>query len=284
MASERIECTRCGSLLAKTQFYKSNSDLCKYSQKISICKECLNDLYEKYKKELKSDIKALYKLTMQLDIFFDEKLFETSKDKHIESNMSLPIYYFSKIGLSQYKGKTFGDSSMLDIWSKDKVEIKIEDKKDEKNKVTKEMIQRWGSTLDKDDYIFLNDKFESLCRSYDTSNPLSIWTYEEISRSYLDMRKADNPQERKQIYETISKMQSDCKMKASQVEDNANEVYSDFIKMVENEEPIPVAHGIFADVDNIKKYIIKWFVKPFARSLQLDDDSLKGGEGDSDDN
>lgn len=271
MASERIECTRCGSLLAKTQFYKSNSDLHKYSQKISICKECLNDLYEKYKKELKSDIKALYKLTMQLDIFFDEKLFETSKDKHIESNMSLPIYYFSKIGLSQYKGKTFGDSSMLDIWSKGKVEIKIEDKKDEKNKVTKEMIQRWGKDRDIEDYIYLEDKYNELISVYDHRMPTQRWSYETIVKTKLESEKALEREDYAmydKLTDRVQKLQSDSNIKPlqhnSDREDNIKTVGM-MAKIIEENEPIN--ESIFEDVDELERKIDRQFVKNMMKVL-----------------
>ena len=37
----------------------------------------------------------------------------------------------------------------------------------------------------KEEYLMLQEKFEELCDSFDTSNPTSVWTYASISKNYI---------------------------------------------------------------------------------------------------
>lgn len=284
---QKKKCTRCRSEVIDTQFYKSNSDLNTGDGRLTICRSCISELYSKYLKEYKSEEKSLYRICQMLDTYYDPKLFETSKDKHNETNMTLEIYYFSKIGLSQYKGKDFSHSPMIDIWSKDKVEIKVDTEKKDKREVTKDMIKRWGKNKDIDDYFFLEDTYETMCKTYDTSNPLSMITYAEIAISYLDMRNAESAQEKKQIYETISKMTGDCKIKAAQQDQNSDDAYTDFITMIEFEEPCEKSLPFFEDMDKCEKYFKRFVHNPLSISLELEriesmDDYTEEFDGDGD--
>lgn len=273
----KIICTRCGSELGMANFYKSNSEIAKYSGRISICKDCINDLYTKYLKEFKNDMKAIYKLCMKLDIYFDNKLFETSKDKHEDSNMTLPIYYMSKVGLSQYKGKTFSDSDILDIWSKDKVEIKVEEKKAEKNKVTKEMIQRWGKDRPYEDYIYLEEKYEELISVYDHKMPTQRWSYETIVKTKLESEKALEREDYvmyDKLTDRVQKLMNDSNIKPIQ-QDTSDDIDGNlpgnWAKIIQNDEPIPKAVGIFADPDKINTLFDRQFIKTMQKVLGVGD-------------
>lgn len=269
-------CTRCSSELGQVHFYKSNSEVFKYTGRIPICKECLNDLYEIYLKEFKSDIKAMYKLCLKLDVYYDNKLFETSKDKHEDSNMTLPIYYMSKVGLSQYKGKTFSDSDMIDIWSKDKVEIKIEDKKEEKNKVTKEMIQRWGSTFEPEDYIFLEDRYNHMKNAYGDKNISSLWDYQIIAVNYLKIKRLSEQDDEKSISNATklmsenAKLMKDCEMKSVQQKSGETDFYSNFIERIEYTRPVCEPSPFFKDVDRCDEYFSRFVKQPLQVSLDLE--------------
>lgn len=281
--NDKIFCTSCGSELAKTNFYKSNSELYRYKNNLPICRDCLDDLYNKYYKEYDSEIKALFKLCLKLDSIFDRKLFDTSKEKHELKNTSLPIYYFSKMGLNQYKGKTFLDGDIIDIWTKGKVIVETKEVEEDKFKVTKEMIQRWGKDKESEDYIYLEDRFNNMCDSYDTSNISNIWQYQEIALNYLQIQKLRILDDEKSIATAIklmdstSKMMNDCKMKATQIDDSEDDniCFGNFIREIEMNEPIPEPLPFFKDVDGFKKYITDWFIKPFARTLDLDNDNYK---------
>lgn len=276
MANNKILCTRCGSDLAQTHFYKSNSEVYKYTGKISICKECVNDMYEKYKKEYKNELKALYRLCLELNVFFDKKLFDTSYEKHEDSNMTLPIYYMSKVGLSQYKGKTFSDSDMLDIWSRDKLHIEIQDKKEEKNKVTKEMIRRWGSSFEPDDYTFLEERYNHMKNAYGDKNISSLWDYQIIAINYLKIKQLTEQDDEKSIsiatklMSENAKLMKDCEMKSVQQKSGETDFYSNFIERIEYTRPVCEPSPFFMDVDRCDEYFNRFVKQPLQVSLDLE--------------
>lgn len=286
------QCSCCGGI-SKTKFYKSYSVLNKYRGMQAICKDCLIEIYKDLVNKYKSENKALYRLCMLLDVYYDEKMVVTCKEKAKESGKDLPLEYMPKLSLKQYANKSFIDSDKMELNEKKIVEtedVKKEEKSTKKNKksiVTPEMIQRWGDNLEENDYLFLEEIYNKMEKTYDTSNPLSLITYKQIAKCYLEMERSDSAQEKKQIYETISKMTGDCKIKASQQEKDENEAYTDFITMIEFEEPCEKSLSFFDDVDKCEKYFDRFVRNPLAISLELEriesmDDYTEEFEGDED--
>lgn len=289
---EGYQCSCCGGI-SKTKFYKSYSYLNKYRGIQSICKDCLVEIYKELVNTYKSEDKALYRLCMLLDVYYDEKVVNTCKEKSKESGKDLPLEYMPKLSLKQYANKSFIDSNKMELNEKKIIEnenVKKEEKstkKDKKAIVTPEMIQRWGDNLEENDYLFLEEIYNKMEKTYDTSNPLSLITYKQIAKCYLEMERSDSAQEKKQIYETISKMTGDCKIKASQQEKDENEAYTDFITMIEFEEPCEKSLSFFDDVDKCEKYFDRFVRNPLAISLELEriesmDEYTEEFEGDED--
>lgn len=286
------QCSCCGGI-SKTKFYKSYSVLNKYRGMQAICKDCLIEIYKDLVNKYKSEDKALYRLCMLLDVYYDEKMVVTCKEKAKESGKDLPLEYMPKLSLKQYANKSFIDSDKIELNEKKIIEnedVKKEEKLTKKNKktvVTPEMIQRWGDNLEENDYLFLEEIYNKMEKTYDTSNPLSLITYKQIAKCYLEMERSDSAQEKKQIYETISKMTGDCKIKASQQEKDENEAYTDFITMIEFEEPCEKSLSFFDDIDKCEKYFDRFVRNPLAISLELEriesmDEYTEEFEGDED--
>lgn len=286
------QCSCCAGI-SKTKFYKSYSVLNKHRGVQSICKDCLVEIYKELVNDYKSEDKALYRLCMLLDVYYDEKVVNTCKEKAKENGKSLPLVYMPKLTLKQYADKSFIDSNKMNLDEKKIIEnedVKKEEKSTKKNRksvVTPEMIQRWGDNLEENDYLFLEEIYNKMEKTYDTSNPLSLITYKQIAKCYLEMERSDSAQEKKQIYETISKMTGDCKIKASQQEKDENEAYTDFITMIEFDEPCEKSLSFFDDVDKCEKYFDRFVRNPLAISLELEriesmDEYTEEFEGDED--
>lgn len=287
------QCSCCGGV-SKTKFYKSYSVLNKYRGVQGICKDCLIEIYKDLVNECKSEDKALYRLCMLLDVYYDEKMVVTCKEKSKESGKDLPLEYMPKLSLKQYANKSFIDSDKMNLDEKKSVKTEENEKKEEKQTkkskksvVTPEMIQRWGENLEESDYLFLEETYKKMEETYDKTNPLSLITYKQIAKCYLEMEQAGSAQEKKHIYETISKMTGDCKIKASQQEKDDNEAYTDFITMIEFDEPCEKSLSFFEDIDKCEKYFNRFVRNPLAISLELEkiesmDEYTEEFEGDED--
>lgn len=279
------ECSCCGGV-SKTKFYKSYSVLNKYRGMQAICKDCLIEIYKDLVGKYKSEDKALYRLCMLLDVYYDEKMVVTCKEKSKESGKDLPLEYMPKLSLKQYANKSFIDSDKIELDEKKKVETedsKKEEKQTKKNKksvVTPEMIQRWGENLEVDDYLFLEERFKMMCDTYDNKNIANIWQYQEIALNYLQIQKLRMMDDEKstataiKLMDSTSKMMNDCKMKSTQIDGSGDldiNLPGMWAKRIQNEDPIPQAEGVFADVDRIQELFDNQFVKPMRRVLGVGD-------------
>ena len=69
MAKERTkQCTCCGEIKTYSNFYKSQSPMYKHDQKLPICKQCVEDIYNENLLHYKDEEKALYKTLFLLKL------------------------------------------------------------------------------------------------------------------------------------------------------------------------------------------------------------------------
>lgn len=279
-------CTRCGKELSLNEFYKSQSKLYKADGKLPCCKQCVEDTYNENLQKYKSEEKALYQTLYNLDIYYDIKLCKRCLIDTYGTDKNIVRAYFSNINLIQYREKTAKDSPpMPSLWNIDEDEFetyKLEDVDiKEPILITKETIVQWGEGRSNEDYMFLQDKYDTMCNTYDNRNPSSIWTYEQIALNFLDIKKEreksdPNWNKIKTLQESNSKLMGDCKMKIAQVDNSEDEniCFGTFIKQIEDEEPI-LSNARFEDYDNIYKSWKEDFREPFAQAMKLDAKSLK---------
>ena len=283
-------CTCCGTEKPLSEYYKSQSPMFKADGKAPICKDCMVAIYEENVQHYKSEEKALYKTLFSLDYYFDLKLSKRCLIDIYNTDKNMLKAYMSSINLIQYKGKTAKDSppfNIFDIPEEDFEKFELEELDlPEPILITKEIISRWGAGRTNDEYLYLEDMYNTMVETYDTSNPMSVETYKQIVLNYLDVKKlreAKNPDNKKigEILKINSMLQADCRIKDVQAStDEDNMYWSKFIDEIEWTEPIPRPEKEFVDVDGIKKYIKKWFVEPFAKSRKLKENNREEKRGD----
>lgn len=292
--ARKITCTCCGYEKEENEFVPSASFQNRQTKRLSICKTCCIELYDRKLLTYQDEKLALYRFCMELDLPYIKKLVDTTIQKKSSSNKSLGELYIAKLGLVQYRNKTFEDDmQFMNIFGIDEDELqnmmyidaeqlKEEIKKENKQKITPEIIARWGSNLESEDYQFLEERYNTMLQSYEDKNPANLWTYQELCMNYLYLRKnRGNPSAVKQIQEIISKLQGDCKMKQSQIDssEDENACLGIFIDKIENYEPCDKALPFFADIDRIRTYIKRFFVQPFAREHDVPISSLPDMDG-----
>ena len=282
--TEKMICTSCGLELELKNFAPSYSFSNRKNKKMTICKTCCGELYDRKKLMYQDEHMALYRFCMELNIYYNRDLAEKQILQSASSQKNAGYLYVSKMGLVQYRDKTFEtDIQFMNIYglSSDELEnlmyintekVKEEIKKESKKIITPEIISRWGDGLEQEDYLFLEDRYNTMLQAYDDSNPSSLWTYQEICMNYLSLRKErGNPTAQKNYQEVISKLQADCKMKLSQIDgsDDEEACMGKFIDKIENYEPCDMPLPFFRDIDRIRKYIGRFFTQPFAREHGL---------------
>lgn len=165
---EKYVCCSCGEQKNSTHFYKSNSEF--YSEGfLPICKECFSRKFGQYAAEYHSNKKAMQRMCMAFDIYFNEDLF----DKCDTSDDTVVGKYFRQLNMNQNKGKTFdatienGDFSLSGDrkQSKEKRVAVVDqygNEDDEADEINPEDIRKWGVGLMPIDYENLNNHYKFL--------------------------------------------------------------------------------------------------------------------------
>lgn len=171
-ADNKRVCCCCGETLLSTQFYKSYSPFYKDGH-LPICKSCFNQEVKLHLEDenYKSSKKAMQRMCMAFDIYFDESLFDKC-----DANDDIYIVvgnYLKRLNMAQYKGKTFEDTLKKDegVLSGDRKPVKenrvaLVDKygneQDNVVEISAEDIKKWGVGLSPTDYENLNAHYKYL--------------------------------------------------------------------------------------------------------------------------
>lgn len=166
---EKCVCCSCGEPKNSTHFYKSNSEF--YSEgALPICKECFSRKFGQYAAEYHSNKKAMQRMCMAFDIYFNEDLF----DKCDTNDDTVVGKYFRQLNMNQNKGKTFdttienGDFSLSGDrkQSKEKRVAVVDqygnEQESESEKINPKDIEKWGVGYDLIDYEILNAHYKFL--------------------------------------------------------------------------------------------------------------------------
>lgn len=185
--TKKLTCSCCGNEYDETKFAKSYSYKDKVTGRLSICKDCCADLFDKELVKYQDEMKALYRFCMELDIYFKKEWADSSITQGKNTNKNIAVTYINKCGLPQFGGKTFADTTdIINIYeitddelndililTAEKQKANIE--KEVKMKITPEIIKRWGEGLDYSDYVFLEERFQLMLNSYTNNNIASTW-------------------------------------------------------------------------------------------------------------
>lgn len=250
-ATGKKKCTCCGNFAdVDGDYIVSYSKTNKHSLRSNMCKKCIAETYEEYLKEFGDERKALFKLCMLLDIKYDSKqansiIVKASNDNNVHVARS----YIGKLGLRQFRQRTFSDSDeFINIWNMDNEEFdsllndddicrmsKSEEERIKEEMLTSDVIRRWGYGRTPQDYQFLEDRYNTMIEAYNSKNPASLWDYQELSLLYLDLRNnRDNPTVLKSVNEQIGKIQERNKLTLKQQDVDTDEAsFGVFIQKIE---------------------------------------------------
>lgn len=175
-AAEKVICCRCKKEYGSTTFfYKTNSILFGTSGHLPVCKECLGEIFLKYFKKYNHSKRAMKRLCMAFDLYYDDSIFDTCSDDDISVVLG---NYIKRLNMVQYKGKTFDTTLEGDFYFQNKkkainqtefVTLPLEKPKEEpvqevqeKKEVSSRDINKWGDGFEPEDYKALNSHYKYL--------------------------------------------------------------------------------------------------------------------------
>lgn len=244
---------KCGRNRRVADFY-STTDLDFFPDgKIHICKICVSEIleergFEGFQSLLRIINKPLY-----------EDLFKGDYKNYMQQINSL----------KQYKEDTFMDSTLMEE-KKTNLSNKAITLTELSPVELKEAQDFWGTGFEENEYIWLTTEYIDYTVRYGIEESKTMEdTIAEICLTRLDIRnrRRDNKDVDKQLT-SLDKLMTAAGIKPIQENmagSSDQDTYGMWIKKLENERPISDPSPEWADVDGIRKYIVTFFLHPWAR-------------------
>lgn len=255
----KFVCNKCGKNLAiESNYFKlTKNDLCRYAI-YPICKKCLREEFEKERFN-NGDRMALRYILRRLD----KPYIEDIVNKAFERDANDILGYTLKVlnGLSQYSEMSYDDSDFIKskgITEVDNKMMSIVEKEFDDDDWT-----RWsGYGLEPADLKACKDYFDKIVGKYEFDSLNDEMAVEQLAVLNVKLKKAFKDNDTmaiEKLRKTISSIETDLNISAKQKKDDMNkDTFGNFIKMIENDEPIPEARDEFKDVDGIWKLVKRY--------------------------
>ena len=153
-------CGQCGKPLQLEEFNKTYSSLYTTTNRLPTCKKCLSKQFAEYLTIYRSMRKAIQRICIAYDLYYQDRLFERCQDKSDES--TILGNYLKALNMKQNIGKTF-DNSLQEGFSFTDAKFV----QGEESNISPNDVERWGGGLSPDDYEVLNSHYSLL----DKANP-----------------------------------------------------------------------------------------------------------------
>jgi hypothetical protein len=261
------ECPRCNKfypISGKRKGFYSADEMIFPQGIFHICKNCVEEIVE----ENGFDAFIIILRTMNRP-FLSDKYKGNWKDYLREVN-SLPQYKDLTFDDSTFDNKDYKINKFSDVaFQEDPIEVQ---------NITPEMRKRWLGFKD-EDISQLESFYQDLINTYSSDTPIQRNLYKNMAITQLNANKAiaqNRTKEYKDLMDTMSKLMGDGNIKPVQesgVNDGGLATWGEWVKKIEETEPIPEPLEQFKDVDGIWKYISKWFVNHFAKVFGISNDN-----------
>lgn len=267
------KCLRCGSEKKPEDFYISYSNLYIADGRQPICKACILELYSELKSKFADDRKAIYLICQKTDTVFKSN-YAKAAIEDTGGRFSSPIQsYFAKVN----SAKTLKDCMFENSDSEFEIAEVTEDELiDLEYTISKDDIDRWGRGYTGDEYQRLNSLYKDYCEEYGADNLTTRKVYISMCKTEMARDKAlegGDTQAFEKLTTLISKLMADANLKPKELKGEADKddfSLGVFIDKWENDHPLPEIQEEFKDVDRIEEYFRRIFVKPFKKTLGLD--------------
>lgn len=267
----------------KKYFYPSYSKLHTHNDGYTtLCKKCCNQLFKDYYLAYGNELKALRRVCMILDMYYDSRLVDAANKSNISTG-SLFTSYTTVIYKKQYQGKTFEDSlNEEDLLIHTQEDI---DKANEDGQVlAKKTVDFFGAGYTEGEYKYLQDEYNEWITRYECSTKAQEEIFKILSITQLKIRKASAMGNQKDLDNATKSFQDllgTANLQPKQARNNAMveaNTLGTLIEKWENENPIPDVDPEFEDVDGIKKYITVWFQGHLCKMLGIKNDAAEAYE------
>ena len=272
LTNDRAICTRCGREYSRRKGYFATSYASNYKGigYLSVCRTCVDALFEDYFKQCNDERNALRQLCRKLDLYWNDGIYDVAK--RTSTTKTIVVQYLQKLTASVYAGKSYDDTLKEDgsMWG-------FVNKTDsEAFEVTDDIAAFWGSGYTPSMYKDLEQRREYWMSRMPEGTELDIGAeaiIRQICSLELDINRdrAAGKSVDKNISALNTLLGSASLKPAQKKEDGGSSIESTpfgvWIKKIEDKRPVKEVDPELKDVDGIIKYVDIWVRGHLAKML-----------------
>lgn len=291
------KCTKTKS--AKENFYLATDKFLDTNGYMSICKECVSDIYIGFYNSEHNVDRAIYKTCKAINVRYEQSAVDATKtqiankEKLDDDPKIFGIYKTKIISSTKGVGK-MGDIEFTDLTfqiESSSIPSYSEDEKDFEG--SEGVVEFWGDGFDASDYRFLEKEFADWKRSYSCQNKAEEFFLKQVCLKSLALEKArveggsgDNIL--KSLQELLKNAALTPAQQTAASSGKGTETWGVFIKNIEETTPAEFYKDkeLFKDFDDIGSYIKKYITRPLknfvtgARDFNItEDDNTEYDDG-----
>jgi hypothetical protein len=271
-------CRKCQKDKKETEFFSATDEFLDSNKKLSICKDCCNEIYNSMLKSEGSMSKAILRCCRILNMKFDEDAvdatkihLETMRKNETESDKVIGIY---RGKLATVCKKNFKDkNAIIDLTFQEDVGLRlsaddpIEDHEDEKT--AEELKLFWDGVQSYDDIAYLQNEFNKLGGATLKDDRPKAILLREICFQMLDIKQnRGNPGVDRKV-QALAKLMGDSAIRPDQKKvadgNKSSEAFGLWLADIEKYKPSEWwrDQNIYKDVNDIKGYWDTHVLRPF---------------------
>lgn len=293
MEVTEIYCRKCMKILPSKKFFVAvDGGFIDSNKYMSVCKDCIQTLYDNVYKETNSFEKTIHKLCIALNIRYSNDAMsaarthiETMQDKGKNVKAFFAIYKMKLLATQS----TMDKSASTDMSYEDVGTIFITEEENTKdNPIPKALVQFWGEDFEYDEIQFLETNYTEFKKTHSTDTYAEVILLKQVCYTMLNIQdlRSNNGDTGKAIKELQELMKnlaiSPNAIKAGNVSQDS-ETLGLWIQDIEKSEPaqwlLSDPRGdMYRDVGDVDAYFQKYIVRPLknfitgSKDFNIDDD------------
>jgi uncharacterized protein YdaT len=297
-------CRKCATILPSKNFYDCvDEGFIDSNFKFSVCKECINTIYDELALKYNSMEKAIHKMCTSLNVMFSNDALSATK-AHIDTLLQSGKAVNAVFGIYKQKllstQKSMSKSSMVDMTYEDVGTIYTSEAVNTKEiPIPQEVAEFWGKNLNREDIEFLELNYANFKQTHAADTYAEIVLLKQVCYTLLDIQRernadTDGEHDTEKLVKELQNLMKNLAISPNAINAASGgkgaDTFGLWIQDIEREEPAQWLKedprgDMYRDVGNVEEYFEKYIRRPLknfitsSKDFNVDDDSL---DNDSD--
>lgn len=267
--NQKFICCRCGTAFSRQKGYfpVSHSPLYRGTGYLPFCNDCVEDMYEKYRRDLSDDREAMRRMCMKMDLYWSDDIYDmVERTAGVNSRIR---NYIGKTNIVRYIDKSYDDTLRDDARAQKTEPFYIPNGDDgaqepEQEPVDQSIIDFWGGGLQPDMYAELERRYADWTAGAANLDPGERSLYRQIC--LMEVTIARDLSQGKAIDKNVNALNNllgSMNLKPAQKKEDVDAELERMplgvgLQKWEEDRPLPPTPPALRDVHGIVKNILTW--------------------------